>query len=175
MLQLPKSTSERSNETNDRQDKKRAVMLSLLTRATFEPTTELNMTSTATYQDIYASLGYLFYSVALSDGKVRKAEVEKLKDLIKKKWLPLEGSRDEFGTDAGHYIGISFDFANNGELSPDEAWERFVDDYKEHGSSYDATMKRLTFETAADIASVFSGNNKSELGRLSQLERLLKK
>ncbi|HQV52034.1 MAG: hypothetical protein IPI00_16680 [Flavobacteriales bacterium] len=133
------------------------------------------MTSTATYQDIYTSLGYLFYSVAISDGAVRKVEVDRLKELIAEKWLPLEGSRDIFGTDAGHYISISFDFANDSELSPDQAWERFVDDYKEHGTRYDDTMKRLTFETAAAIASVFSGNNKSELSRLFQLERLLKK
>ena len=133
------------------------------------------MTSTATYQDIYTSLGYLFYSVAISDGKVRKAEVDRLKELITEKWLPLQGSRDKFGTDAGHYISISFDFANDSELDPDQSWERFVDDYKEHGSRYDATMKRLTLDTAEAIASAYSGENKSELSRLSQLTRLLKK
>lgn len=133
------------------------------------------MTSTATYQDIYTSLGYLFYSIAASDGAVRKAEVEELKALIKKMWLPLEDGRDIFGTDAGHYIGISFDYANEEELSADDAFEKFREDYKEHHNRYDKGMKQMVFETAAAIASAFSGNNKSELVRLAQLETILKR
>jgi hypothetical protein len=132
------------------------------------------MTMTTTYQDMYTSLGYLFYSLAASDGQVRPAEVETLKALIKEQWLPLENSRDELGTDAGHYIDISFDYANDNEMDPDEAFAKFNLDYKEHHARYDTGLRRMIYQTAAMLASAYAGNNKSELGRLAQLELLFK-
>jgi len=70
------------------------------------------------YEELYATLGYLFYSVADSDGRVRPAEVAKLKQLIKEQWLPMEPSRDDLGTDAAHYIDIAFDYALDKALRP---------------------------------------------------------
>ena len=129
---------------------------------------------TTTYQDIYESLGYLFYSMAASDGKVRPAEVEKLKALIKEQWLPLENSRDEFGTDAGHYIDFSFDDANDQGMDPEDAFAKFKLDYKENHARYDTGLRRMIFQTSSAIASAFAGNNKAELGKLAQLELLFK-
>ncbi len=131
------------------------------------------MSNASTYIDIYTSLGYLFYSVAAGDGKVRLAEVERLKALVKGKWLPLEASRDEFGTDAAHYIGISFDFAMGEGMDSEEAYNRFAEDFRTHASSYDAGMKRLVLETATAISEAFARTNKAERERLERLGRLL--
>lgn len=126
------------------------------------------------FQKLYTSLGYLFYSVAASDGKVRKEESARLKTLIREKWLPLENSRDEFGTDAAHYIGISFEFAIDQHMDPDAAFDRFKKEYEQDPAGFDPGLRRLTFETAAAIASAFAGNNKSELGRLARLGLMFK-
>jgi hypothetical protein len=143
-------------------------------RRTTGQNTQPHKTMTTTYQDMYTSLGYLFYSMAASDGKVRPAEVETLKALIKEQWLPLDDSRDELGTDAGHYIDISFDYANDHGMDPEEAFAKFKLDYKENHARYDTGLRRMIHQTAAAIASAFAGNNKAELGRLAQLELLFK-
>lgn len=126
------------------------------------------------YQELYTGLGYLFYSIAASDGHVRPAESEKLKELITKQWLPMEDSRDEFGTDAGNYIGISFDYANDQELSANDAFDRFKEEYRAALDLFDPAIKRAALDTAVAIANSFAGKNKSELVRLSQLELLFK-
>lgn len=131
------------------------------------------MTTANTYIKIYTSLGYLFYSVAAGDGTVRTAEVDELKRLVKEKWLPLEGSRDEFGTDAAHYIEMSFDFALGEEMDGEEAYERFTDEYPELAPHFDAGLKRTVRETAAAIADAFYGTNKEEQKHLEQIGRLL--
>ncbi len=131
------------------------------------------MTTANTYIKIYTSLGYLFYSVAAGDGTVRTAEVEKLKQLVKQDWLPLEGSRDEFGTDAAHYIEMSFDFALGEEMDGDAAYERFVDEYKDLAPHFDAGLKRLVLTTAAAVADAFHGTNKEERRQLGQIRKLL--
>lgn len=125
-----------------------------------------------TYQDLYTSLGFLFYSIADSDGKVSPAEVEKLKAIIKNQWLPLENSRDELGTDSGHYIDISFDYANDNGMGPDEAFDRFVEEYNADPERFDPSMRRMIFETAAAVAGSAGRNNKSELTRLARLKQL---
>ncbi|MBP6392499.1 MAG: hypothetical protein KA175_14205 [Flavobacteriales bacterium] len=129
---------------------------------------------TTTYEDLYTSLGYLFYSIAASDGSVRPPEVEKLKQLVKEHWLPLENSRDEFGTDAGHYIDIAFDFANAERMGSDEAFARFRSSFMENRSQYDPSVRELVLRTAAAISSAFAGNNKAELTRVSELDLLFK-
>lgn len=131
-------------------------------------------TKTITYQDLYTNLGYLFYSIAASDGYVRTAEVEKLKALIKEQWMPLEDSRDELGTDAAHYIDISFDYANDQAMDPGEAFERFKTYYNMDQAQFDVGLRRMIHQTAAAIASAFAGNNKTELVHLAELELLFK-
>ena len=137
---------------------------------TFNTFSNNNPMNTTTYQDMYASIGYLFYGIAASDGRIAKAEGQKLKEEVTKHWLPLENSRDEFGTDAAHYIVISFDYANGQEMDAEEAFTKFLDDYQQEPARYDHTMKELILKTASAIASSFAGKNKAELVRLSRLQ-----
>ncbi|HRH70329.1 MAG TPA: hypothetical protein PLB89_12555 [Flavobacteriales bacterium] len=127
---------------------------------------------TSTYEDLYADLGFLFYSVAASDGKVSHAEMEKLKQLVKDQWLPMEPSRDDLGTDAAHYIDISFDYALDEGMDADVAFDRFADYFRQNKAQFDPSLRRMIYETAAAIAGSFAGNNKAELVRLGQLEQL---
>ncbi|MCI1753672.1 MAG: hypothetical protein LKM36_12650 [Flavobacteriales bacterium] len=124
------------------------------------------------FQDLYSSLGYLFYSIAASDGTVRPAETEKLKALVKNRWMPLETSTDELGTDAGHYVDIGFDFANDDGMDPGAAFERFAEHVRAHPESYDHGLRRMVQQSAEAIANAFAGHGKKEVGRLAQLEKL---
>ena len=128
---------------------------------------------TTDYQKIYEHLGYLFYSVAASDGKVREAEIGKLKELIDRYCLPLERSQDEFGTDAAHYISISFDHAHAENMGSAAAFDRFKVDMDEMPALRSDPLKSLVVETCWAIAGAFAGRNKSELVQISQLEQLL--
>lgn len=132
------------------------------------------MSTTETYIDIYTNLGFLFYSVAAGDGKVRNAEVDALKQLVKERWLPLEGSRDEFGVDSAEYITMSFDHANDNGLDAQQAYQRFVNAYQEYAKHFDPGLKRLVLDTASAITDAFSHTNKSELTALTQLQLLFK-
>ncbi|MBK7556734.1 MAG: hypothetical protein IPI55_19705 [Flavobacteriales bacterium] len=55
---------------------------------------------TTTHPELYANIGFALYSIAASDRRIAPAEVEVFKQQVKKNWLPLEDSTDEFGTDA---------------------------------------------------------------------------
>ncbi|MEZ4740324.1 MAG: hypothetical protein R2818_13430 [Flavobacteriales bacterium] len=123
-------------------------------------------------EPLYTNLGYLFYSVAASDGHVRPEEVDKLKALIKAQWLPMENSRDALGTDAAHYIDIAFDYAHTEGMSADDAFERFEEHLMANADLYDKGLCRMIRQSAGAIASAFSGRNKSEVRQLVSLELL---
>lgn len=131
------------------------------------------MTTEQTWINIYADLGYLFYSVAAGDGRVRKAELEQLLRIVNKHWLPLEDTVDAAGTDAAHYIGISFDHADAQELGAEEAFNRFRDGYRDRSSRYDAKMKELVLKTVKAIAEAFHGVNKEEEEMIARVKALL--
>lgn len=84
------------------------------------------------YQNLYENLGRLFYAIAAADQNVRPEEIEKLKTLVGKEWLPLENSTDNFGTDAAHYISIAFEYCLSESVSPADAYSLFSTYYEEH-------------------------------------------
>lgn len=127
------------------------------------------------HSEVHTGLGFLFYAVAAADGRVAPAEEQRLKQLIQDKWLPLEQGEDEFGSNAGHFIGISFEYASAQGLDVEDAWERFVETYDEHRALFSPVVIELVKATAADIASAFAGTNKSEHTRLAQLHLLFAK
>lgn len=131
------------------------------------------MSSTKTFQDVYAGIGFLFYSIAASDGRIAPAEKQKLKEQVDKHWLSIEDSHDQFGTDSAHYIDISFDYAIAEEMSADDAYQRFVDQYNSTPEPFDKAIKALIVKTATGIADSFYGTSQVEQKRLAELKRLL--
>ena len=123
---------------------------------------------------LYANLGHLFYRIAASDGTVAPAEVMKLKALLRTQWMPLENSRDEFRTDAAHYIDIAFDHAHDQGMSADDAFARFEDHFRSDPALYDVGLRRMVRESAGAIASSFAGRNRSEVRQLVTLELLFR-
>jgi hypothetical protein len=126
-----------------------------------------------TMTHLYEHLGKVFYSIAAVDKTIRKEEIEKLKQIIKTEWLPLENSFNEFGDDTAYEIEIVFDWlvANEWEL------EQVMPDFKifreEHQHLFTPEINALILKTANAIASSFSGKNKSEHVLISQLSAIL--
>lgn len=132
------------------------------------------MSTTTDHIDIYTNLGFLFYSVAAGDGYVREEEIEALKRLVMEQWMPLEGSRDEFGVDAAEYITMAFDYARDNRLDAQQTSLRFEAAYREHQRRFDPALKRLVLDTAAAIANAFGHTNKAEFAALTQLQTLFR-
>jgi hypothetical protein len=126
------------------------------------------------YQKIYENLGYLFYAIAAADQQVRPAEIEKLKTLVAKEWLPLENSIDNYGTDAAHYISISFEYLLNESIPSDEAYSVFSDYYQQHSAAFSTELKQKISKTSSAIANAFAHRNKNEQQYITQLHRLMK-
>lgn len=125
------------------------------------------------YQKIYEKLGYLFYAIASADGAVADGELARLREMIKKIWIPLEDSTDEFGTDAAHYIAISFEFLMDEGMDANDAFAEFKDYYEEHSAAFSGEIKANIANTAKAIAHAFRGRNSHETGILRKVERLL--
>lgn len=121
----------------------------------------------------YQQLGKLFYSLASVDNNVHEVEMAQLKQIVKKKWLPLENSLNEFGDDAAYQIEIVFDWLvendwNIGKIIPD--FEIFK---KEHPHLFTPQVNDLILKTAKAITNSFSGKNKSESVLIDQLRGVL--
>jgi hypothetical protein len=125
------------------------------------------------YQQLYQQLGHLFYAIAACDGKVKPAETDCLRDLVNQYWMPLEGTVDEFSTDATHYILIVFEHLVAESVPPSLAFEVFVDYYRHHTNAFTNAIKHRISDTAGSIAHSFRGINKGEHKYLYALNELL--
>ncbi|TDN87988.1 hypothetical protein DET49_110120 [Salegentibacter sp. 24] len=124
-------------------------------------------------EEFYKYIGKLCYAIAASDKVVRVEEMKTLKELVQEKWVPINNSKDEFGTDQAYKIEMIFDWLK--ENDPDAGWafNQFKEYKKENNHIFTPDINRLIWETADAIAASFSGKNKSEVIMLSKLKALL--
>lgn len=124
----------------------------------------------------YQNLGKLFYAIAAIDNTIHNAEIQKLKEHVKKVWLHVDDLEDDFGTDAAYQIDIVFDWLMKEEaLDVQTCYDDFVSYKKDQNHLFTNTINRLILKTADAIAESFSGKNKSELMLLAKLNIELKK
>lgn len=124
-------------------------------------------------RELYENLGKLFYAIAAADKVVRKEEILVLDEIVKKEWLPVEDSRDEFGTDMSFQIEVIFDWYRENGLSAEAAYQKFETFKKEHEWLFNEEMNNLIWKTANRIAIAFPGQNRSEILMLIRLKSLL--
>ncbi|RED49372.1 hypothetical protein [Seonamhaeicola aphaedonensis] len=124
----------------------------------------------------YQSLGRLFYAIAAADKQVRKVEFNKLKELVREQWLPLDSTEDEYHSDAAYQIEIVFDWLNNEEnLNAQACYDAFINYKNEQPHLFTEEVNSLILKTGNTIANAFAGINKSELMMLANLSIELKK
>lgn len=122
----------------------------------------------------YQHLGYLFYAIAAADRNIRQQEIGQLKQIVKKEWVNLEDTTDEFGTDAAFQIEIVFDWLTEDYGDAQDCFNHFKFYYKEHEYLFNKSVKKLVLKTVHAIADSFAGSNKAEKGMIQQLEDLFK-
>lgn len=125
------------------------------------------------YDEFYTSLGKLFYLVASADGRVDPAERQRLTDLIKNRWAPLEDSTDLYGTDKAHFIDFAFEFAEE-EGDSEQFLADFESFYKDNRESITAEISKKIIETCQAIAAAYRGSGPEERELLSQIKTILK-
>jgi hypothetical protein len=121
----------------------------------------------------YQQLGKLFYSVASVDKTVRKEEIAQLNEIVKKEWVPLENTFNEFGDDAAYQIEIVFDWLVETDWNIGKIISDFESFKKEHPSLFTPQVNDLILKTAKAITNSFSGKNKSESDLIEKLRNLL--
>ncbi len=123
---------------------------------------------------LYQNLGKLFYSIANADHSVHIKELDRLKEVVREKWLDVDALEDRYGTDAAYQIESVFDWLLEYEKKSDPCFNAFAKFYKEHSSIFTEDLKDLIMTSANAVASAFSGKNKAELVLLGKLGLLLK-
>lgn len=121
----------------------------------------------------YRQLGKLFYTIAAVDKVVRPEEIEQLKKIVQREWLPLERSFDEFGSDSAYQIEIVFDWLVENDWNYDQVFPDFKIFRREHGHLFTPDINAIILKTANAIATSFAGKNKSEHVLISQLRAVL--
>lgn len=121
---------------------------------------------------LYQNLGKVFYAVAIADKSIHPKEIDRLKSLVREKWLDIDEIEDEYGTDAAFQIEIVFDWLQENEKNGDTCFKEFSVFYKEHKNVFTTTIIDHILQTANSIAYAFSGKNKSELIILAKLKML---
>ena len=124
--------------------------------------------------EFYQNLGKLFYAIAMTDQKVRPAEIKRLRKYVRQAWLDVDEIKDELGTDAAYQIEIVFDWLQDYDNVGGEVYfNEFKRFHKEHPEKFTPKIKELILETADSIATSFAGKNKSEILLLQRLKSLL--
>jgi hypothetical protein len=123
----------------------------------------------------YQNIAKLFYAIAAADKIIKPIEFDALKDFIKREWLSVEDTEDDYKTDAAYQIEIVFDWLTTQELDADTCFNDFIEYKNEHKYFFTDALNTLILKTAGAIAASFSGENKSELIMLAKLSMELKK
>lgn len=124
----------------------------------------------------YQNLGKLFYAIAASDKAVKKEELDKLKETVKKNWLTSNLVHDDAKAEAEHSIINTFKWLNrDNEYDAETCFNSFISYKKDHEQLFTKELNSLILKTASAIASSFSGKNKSELIMLAKLNLELNK
>lgn len=123
------------------------------------------------YEELYAELGRLFYSIAATDGKVHPSEKESLHQLIKSNWKPLEGSTDKYGTDQANLIDFAFEY-EEAEGEGENGFQSFEAFYLENKSRFSPDIISNILQTGKAIAAAYRGKNKDEQEVLKRIINL---
>lgn len=119
---------------------------------------------------LYANIGHLFYAVACADRQLNTDEVSRLKQVIRKQWLPLEDT-DEFCVDAAQNIFFAFDSVQTQHAEPAYAYENFVRYYYDNTEDFNSLLREKILRTTQELSSLKSASP----ALVHELKNLIKK
>jgi uncharacterized tellurite resistance protein B-like protein len=125
------------------------------------------------YKQFYSELGKLLYAVADVDGVISQEEKSALKKLIRKDLVPVETSRDEFGTDAAFYAEFEFDILEEAHASPKAAFNSFISFVENHHSAFDQRLRDATLKVVNELANAYHQGSEKEKELIAVLKSKL--
>lgn len=123
------------------------------------------------FSDFYIHLGRLIYAVAMADGRFQKTETERFYNILKEELIPLEDSRDVYGTDNAYYAEFELERLIDKKVDKNEAFASFVLFMENNRNSFDANLQKLSYDVAMKIAKAHAGIDSSECQLLNELKR----
>lgn len=124
--------------------------------------------------NFYQNVAKIFYAIAAVDKVIDEEEFTALKKLVKKEWLAVDESEDEYNTDAAYQIEVVFEWLQLKGLDAYNCYNEFIEYKNEHSYFFTEQLNSLIMKTAEKIANAFAGKNKSELIMLAKLDLHLK-
>ena len=124
--------------------------------------------------NFYKNVAKLFYAIAAVDKVIKEEEFTALKKIVKKEWLTLDESEDEYSTDAAYQIEFVFEGLQFKGLDAYDCYNEFIEYKNKHSYFFTDQLNSLIMKTADKIASSYAGKNKSELIMLAKLDLNLK-
>ena len=125
------------------------------------------------FQDFYTELGKLLYAVAKVDGVITKEERKSLMVIVEKELAPLEGSTDEFGTDAAFITKFEFDVLEEQMIPVEDAFNDFIDFVDQHQQAFKPHIKNICIRVTEQLADAYHGTNKKEHALIEKLKNKL--
>lgn len=123
------------------------------------------------YKQFYKELGHLLYAVAYSDGKVRKKEVNALREFVLKELAPFEPSKDSSGMNQAFYTQFEFDDIVNKNEEATVVFSSFMDYLQKNISSINEHLKSSMIEAVEKVAQAYKRINKLEQGMINNLKQ----
>jgi uncharacterized tellurite resistance protein B-like protein len=127
------------------------------------------------YKRFYAEFGRLMYAVAMADGKIQKAEYEKLKEIVRKELIRNENNADVFGTDTAFYTEFEFDVLEEQNFDAKVAYQSFFDYLSTHKSLMDENLKNRCLKSVNELALAYKGITSSETRLIDSLKQDMEK
>jgi hypothetical protein len=127
------------------------------------------------YEEFYSELGKLLYAVADIDKVITSEEKRKLQEIVRGELVLQEVHHDGFGTDAGWYTEIQFDYLDEVIGDTDAAFNSFIYFVEEHHTAFDEKMKRLSLQVAQELANAYRKINKKEKALLNELKNRIER
>jgi|LakMenEpi03Aug12_release.lakeMendotaPanAssembly.Ray.scaffolds.fasta_scaffold02793_38 hypothetical protein len=123
------------------------------------------------YKQFYKELGHLLYAVAYSDGKVRKKEVNALREFVLKELAPFEPSKDSSGMNQAFYTQFEFDDIVNKNEEATIVFSSFMDYLQKNISRINEHLKSSMIEAVEKVAQAYKKTNKLEQGMINNLKQ----
>ncbi|MBI2271415.1 MAG: hypothetical protein HYU69_13815 [Bacteroidetes bacterium] len=122
------------------------------------------------HKQFYKEFGHLLYAIASSDGKVRRKEVEALREFVLKELTPFELTSDSSGMNQAFYTQFEFDDMADKHIPASEVFMSFVQYLKSNAPLINEQLKNSIIKAVEKVAHAYKKTNKLEQEMVDKLK-----
>ena len=126
------------------------------------------------HKQFYKELGQLLYAVAVTDGKVRKKEVEALQEFLLKEVAPIELGSDSSGMNNAFYAQFKFAEMVSEHLPANIVFSSFINYLKRNREFIDDKLKSIIINAVEKVSAALYNTNKHEQEMIALLKTEIK-